>query len=115
MLVLKKGKARLFYSGSPVIYGGAVEKIVAPRAPETADPMLVVDANGKQVCWGVYNKVSMFCLRYNTDQVVMHQSCKLNHTMDNKVSGLPLTRRLYSPSRLDRITSHSLSPNSGSI
>ena len=62
-MILKAGKSRLFYEGAPTIYGGAVDRIVAAKCPETGEAMLVLDANMKQVCWGVYNSVSMFCLR----------------------------------------------------
>ena len=62
-MILKAGKSRLFYEGAPTIYGGAVDRIVAAKRPETGEAMLVLDANMKQVCWGVYNSVSMFCLR----------------------------------------------------
>jgi len=62
-MVLKPGKSRLFYEGAPTIYGGAVDRITAARQPESGEAMLVLDSNGKQVCWGVYNSVSMFCLR----------------------------------------------------
>jgi len=62
-MILKAGKSRLFYEGAPTIYGGAVDKVIAAKLPETGEAMLVLDANMKQVCWGVFNSVSMFCLR----------------------------------------------------
>lgn len=62
-LILKRGKARLFWEGAPTVYGGAVEKVIGRQAPKTGDPVVLVDANKQPLGWGVYNSDSMFCLR----------------------------------------------------
>lgn len=62
-VVLKKGKSQLFKDGSPMVYSGAVDRIVGRPPPITGDVVLVTDGTEKPIGWGLYNSVSMFCVR----------------------------------------------------
>lgn len=63
LVVLKQGKARLFEMGSPMVYGGAVECVVARPPPSAGDVVVVCDNRMTPIGWGVYNDVSMFRVR----------------------------------------------------
>lgn len=62
-VVLKKGKSQLFKDGSPMVYSGAVDRIVGRPPPITGDVVLVTDGTEKPIAWGLYNSISMFCVR----------------------------------------------------
>ncbi|XP_057819134.2 uncharacterized protein LOC131032203 isoform X2 [Cryptomeria japonica] len=62
-VVLKKGKAKVFQDGSPMVYSGAVDRIVGRPSPRTGDIVLVTNESEKPFAWGIYNSVSMFCVR----------------------------------------------------
>lgn len=62
-VVLKKGKTQLFRDGSPMVYSGAVDRILGRPPPVTGDVVLVADGTEKPIGWGLYNSVSMFCVR----------------------------------------------------
>lgn len=62
-VVLKKGKAQLFRDGHPMLYGGAVDRVVGRPPPELGDTVLVTDGAEQPIGWGVYNPVSMFRVR----------------------------------------------------
>ncbi|KAK9086108.1 hypothetical protein Sjap_026519 [Stephania japonica] len=62
-VVLKKGKTQLFRDGSPMVYSGAVDRIIGRPPPTTGDAVLVADGTEKPIGWGMYNSVSMFCVR----------------------------------------------------
>ncbi|KAJ6802171.1 uncharacterized protein M6B38_179190 [Iris pallida] len=62
-VVLKKGKTQLFKDGSPMVYSGAVDRIIGRPPPRTGDIVLVADGSEKAIGWGLYNSVSMFCVR----------------------------------------------------
>lgn len=62
-VVLKKGKTQLFKNGSPMVYSGAVDRILGRPPPRTGDIVLVADGTEKPIGWGLYNSVSMFCVR----------------------------------------------------
>jgi hypothetical protein len=61
VVVLAPGKARLFYEGNPVVFGGAVGAVFGEPAP--GDKVTVTDHRGKEVGWGVYNPDSMYRVR----------------------------------------------------
>ncbi|EFJ46677.1 hypothetical protein VOLCADRAFT_81786 [Volvox carteri f. nagariensis] len=63
LVVLKKDKARLFVSGNPMVYGGAVDCVIARPPPGIGEPVMVTDASRRPVGWGVYNPHSMFRVR----------------------------------------------------
>lgn len=62
-VVLKKGKSQLFKDGNPMVYSGAVDRIIGRPPPKTGDIVLVADGTEKPIGWGLYNSVSMFCVR----------------------------------------------------
>ena len=63
-VVLLKGKARLFWDGQPLVYGGAVADVSPPLpATTTGAPVLVADHTGRPLGWGVYNAHSMYRVR----------------------------------------------------
>ncbi len=62
-VILKKGKEFLFVHGSPIVYSGAIDRVVGRPPPETGDTVLVQDFREATIGWGVYNSVSMFRVR----------------------------------------------------
>lgn len=62
-VVLKKGKAQVFKDGNPMVYSGAVDRIIGRPPPKTGDVVLVADGSERTIGWGLYNSVSMFCVR----------------------------------------------------
>jgi len=62
-VVLKKGKTQLFKDGNPMVYSGAVDRIIGRPPPKTGDIVLVSDGTEKPIGWGLYNSVSMFSVR----------------------------------------------------
>ncbi|XP_017621134.1 uncharacterized protein LOC108465029 isoform X1 [Gossypium arboreum] len=62
-VILKKGKTQLFKDGSPMVYSGAIDRIIGRPPPKTGDIVLVADGTEKPIGWGLYNSVSMFCVR----------------------------------------------------
>lgn len=62
-VVLKKGKTQLFKDGNPMVYSGAVDRIIGRPPPKTGDVVVVADGTERCIGWGVYNSFSMFCVR----------------------------------------------------
>ncbi|PWZ24853.1 Ribosomal RNA large subunit methyltransferase I [Zea mays] len=62
-VILKKGKTQIFRDGSPMVYSGAVDRIIGRPPPKSGDIVLVADGTEKPIGWGLYNSVSMFCVR----------------------------------------------------
>jgi len=62
-VVLKRGKTQIFKDGNPMVYSGAVDRIIGRPPPKTGDVVLVADGTEKPIGWGFYNSVSMFCVR----------------------------------------------------
>ena len=62
-VVLKKGKTQLFKDGSPMVYSGAVDRIIGKPPLQTGDVVIVADGTENPSGWGLYNSVSMFCVR----------------------------------------------------
>ncbi|XP_055823050.1 uncharacterized protein LOC129891650 isoform X2 [Solanum dulcamara] len=62
-VVLKKGKTQLFKDGSPMVYSGAVDRVIGRPPPTTGDIVLVADGTEKPIGWGFYNSTSMFRVR----------------------------------------------------
>ncbi|CAM9932704.1 unnamed protein product, partial [Choristocarpus tenellus] len=60
-VIVARGKARLFWEGNPLVYGGAVAKVEG--SPKAGDIVDVVDSSGKFIAWGVYNPTSMYRVR----------------------------------------------------
>lgn len=64
-VVLKGGKSKLFTgeAPSPMVYSGAVDRVVGRPAPQAGDSVLVCDGAERAIGWGVYNPHSMFRVR----------------------------------------------------
>ncbi|XP_020575581.1 uncharacterized protein LOC110021439 [Phalaenopsis equestris] len=79
-VMLKKGKTQLFKDGSPMVYSGAVDRIIGRPPPKTGDVVLVADGSEKPIGWGLYNSASMFCVRLMQleDEVMRDSSCALD-------------------------------------
>ncbi|GFS36644.1 S-adenosyl-L-methionine-dependent methyltransferases superfamily protein [Actinidia rufa] len=79
-VVLKKGKTQLFKDGSPMVYSGAVDRIIGRPPPKTGDIVLVADGTEKPIGWGMYNSISMFCVRLMQleQEVARDPSCALD-------------------------------------
>ncbi|KAF7140132.1 hypothetical protein RHSIM_Rhsim06G0244000 [Rhododendron simsii] len=80
MVVLKKGKTQLFKDGSPMVYSGAVDRVIGRPPPKTGDIVLVADGTEKPIGWGLYNSTSMYCVRLMQleEEVVRDPSCALS-------------------------------------
>lgn len=63
MAVTKGGKARLFAQGHPLVFNGALDRIVGRPQPRTGDPIVLADGAERVLGWGVYNSVSMYRVR----------------------------------------------------
>lgn len=61
-MVLKRDKARLFKGGHPMVFSGAVDRVVG-KQPRKGDAVLVTDGAETALAWGVYNGSSMFRVR----------------------------------------------------
>ncbi|KAL0909368.1 hypothetical protein M5K25_020228 [Dendrobium thyrsiflorum] len=79
-VILKKGKTQLFKDGSPMVYSGAVDRIIGRPPPITGDVVLVADGSEKPIGWGLYNSTSMFCVRLMQleDEAIRDASCALD-------------------------------------
>ncbi|KAI4333266.1 hypothetical protein L6164_018098 [Bauhinia variegata] len=102
-VVLKKGKTQLFKDGNPMVYSGAVDRIIGRPPPRTGDVVLVADGTEKPIGWGLYNSVSMFCVRLMQleDEATREPSCALNieKLIETRIDGaVKLRRRLGLPS-----------------
>ena len=60
-VTIKRGKARLFRDGNPLVYGGAVERTTGDVS--RGDAVEVVDGAGNNIGWGFYNPDSMYRVR----------------------------------------------------
>jgi PUA-like domain len=60
-VTIAKGKARLFWDGNPLVFGGAVASVQGKPGP--CDIVEVKADTGKLMAWGVYNADSMFRVR----------------------------------------------------
>ncbi|KAG0471541.1 hypothetical protein HPP92_016087 [Vanilla planifolia] len=79
-VILKQGKAQLFKDGSPMVYSGAIDRIIGQPPPKTGDVVLVADGSEKPIGWGLYNSVSMFCVRLMQleEELIRDASCALD-------------------------------------
>ncbi|XP_077221429.1 S-adenosyl-L-methionine-dependent methyltransferases superfamily protein isoform X1 [Tasmannia lanceolata] len=102
-VVLKKGKTQLFRDGSPMVYSGAVDRIIGRPPPKTGDIVLVSDGSEKPIGWGLYNSVSMFCVRFMQleEEAARDPSCALNmdKLLETRIdAAIELRRNLGLPS-----------------
>ncbi|KAL6629936.1 hypothetical protein ACP70R_029701 [Stipagrostis hirtigluma subsp. patula] len=102
-VVLKKGKTQIFRDGSPMVYSGAVDRIIGRPPPKSGDIVLVADGTEKPIGWGVYNSVSMFCVRLMQleEEARRYPTCALNmeRLLEARISSaVDLRRSLGLPS-----------------
>ncbi|GKV06798.1 hypothetical protein SLEP1_g18639 [Rubroshorea leprosula] len=102
-VVLKKGKTQLFKDGNPMVYSGAVDRIIGRPPPKTGDIVLVADGTEKPIGWGLYNSVSMFCVRLMQleEEAARDPSCALNmeKLLETRIdAAIELRQRLGLPS-----------------
>nr|CAB3445778.1 unnamed protein product [Digitaria exilis] len=102
-VVLKKGKTQIFRDGSPMVYSGAVDRIIGRPPPKSGDIVLVADGTEKPIGWGLYNSVSMFCVRLMQleEEARRDPACALNmeRLLEARISSaVDLRRRLGLPS-----------------
>ena len=60
-VALARGKANMFLDGCPIVYAGAIEKIVG--SPKTGDWVCVTDHALAPICVGFYNETSSYAVR----------------------------------------------------
>ncbi|ESW05436.1 hypothetical protein PHAVU_011G179100 [Phaseolus vulgaris] len=102
-VVLKKGKTQIFKDGNPMVYSGAVDRIIGRPPPKTGDVVLVADGTEKPIGWGLYNSVSMFCVRLMQlqDEATSDSNCALNmeKLIETRIdAAVEVRRRLGLPS-----------------
>lgn len=61
VVVLEEGKGRLFKGGNPIIYGGAVSKVLG--SPKEGEFVAVTDHRGNLVGKGFFNSISQYRVR----------------------------------------------------
>ncbi|XP_045803079.1 ribosomal RNA large subunit methyltransferase I-like isoform X2 [Trifolium pratense] len=86
-----------------MVYSGAVDRIIGRPPPKTGDIVLVSDGTEKPIGWGLYNSVSMFCVRLMQleDEATSDSACVLNmeKLLETRIdSAVELRRRLGLPS-----------------
>ncbi|KAM0948702.1 putative 23S rRNA (cytosine(1962)-C(5))-methyltransferase [Dioscorea sansibarensis] len=94
-VVLKKGKTQIFRDGSPMVYSGAVDRIIGRPPPKSGDIVLVADGLEKPIGWGLYNSVSMFCTAYRDLNCALDMEKLLETRFD---AAIELRRSLGLPS-----------------
>ncbi|XP_021864476.1 uncharacterized protein [Spinacia oleracea] len=102
-VVLKKGKTQLFKYGSPMVYSGAVDRIIGRPPPKTGEVVLVADGAEVPIGWGLYNSVSMFCVRLMQleEEASREPTCALNmeRLLEHRINAATdLRRQLGLPS-----------------
>lgn len=58
VVVLKGGRSKIFRGGAPVVYGGAVDAVVARPPPARGAVVAVADGDRRAFGWGFYNPES---------------------------------------------------------
>ena len=62
-VVLKRGKTAVFRNGHPMVYSGAVDRVIGKPQPQAGDCVLVTDSTEVPIGWGVFNPASWFRVR----------------------------------------------------
>ncbi|KAK8464327.1 hypothetical protein PHAVU_011G179100 [Phaseolus vulgaris] len=86
-----------------MVYSGAVDRIIGRPPPKTGDVVLVADGTEKPIGWGLYNSVSMFCVRLMQlqDEATSDSNCALNmeKLIETRIdAAVEVRRRLGLPS-----------------
>lgn len=96
-VVLKGGRSKLFSEGkSPIVYGGAIDRIVGRPAPVCGDAVLVCTGNEEPIGWGVFNPNSMYRVRIleTADELGEREDLRTRDTKMFDIKGL-LERRIH--------------------
>ncbi|CAI9280237.1 unnamed protein product [Lactuca saligna] len=72
-VILKRGKTQLFRDGSPMVYIGAVDRIISRPPPKIGGFVLVADGAQNPIGWGLYNRLMQL-----EEEVLGDPSCALN-------------------------------------
>ena len=82
LVILKKDKARIVRSGTPMVYGDSVDCVVG-RAPAPGAVVIVADKARTPLAWGLYNDNSMYRVRVlQTAQDVHREDAQLIFDVD---------------------------------
>ena len=82
LVILKKDKARIVRSGTPMVYGDSVDCVVG-RAPAPGAVVIVADKARTPLAWGLYNDNSMYHVRVlQTAQDVHREDAQLIFDVD---------------------------------
>ncbi|KAK2972061.1 hypothetical protein RJ640_005081 [Escallonia rubra] len=80
-----------------MVYSGAVDRIIGRPPPKTGDVVLVADGTEKPIGWGLYNSVSMFCVRLmqQEEEASCDPSCALNveKLLETRISAATMLRK----------------------
>jgi 23S rRNA G2069 N7-methylase RlmK/C1962 C5-methylase RlmI len=72
---VKRGKARLFQDGNPIVFSSAIEKTSSDPAPVAGEEVLVTDHKGTLIGKGAYNPYSLYRVRMlalQTEKDIFH-------------------------------------------
>lgn len=100
IVVLEKGKARLFQDGNPLIYGGAVKTVLGN--PQAGDDVLVQDHMGNTIGRGFFNPFSQYRVRMMARPWEPMFNSSLTDILSNRINSalaLRLTMNLISPDK----------------
>jgi len=97
-VVLKGGKARLFTgeNANPLVYNGAIDRVVGRPAPNVGDVVILTDGTGeKALGWGVFNPNSTYRVRIlvGADEEAFHNP-NLESLIDQRIAQAVQLRRL---------------------
>ncbi|KAH8501227.1 hypothetical protein H0E87_016156 [Populus deltoides] len=82
---IKKGKDETFQVWKSNVYSEAVNRINGRPPPKTGDFVLVADGTEKPIGWGLYNSVSMLCVRLMQLEEEATRNCLKQELMQQKV------------------------------
>ncbi|KAL0039616.1 hypothetical protein WJX77_003474 [Trebouxia sp. C0004] len=60
---LRGARIAVFRNGHPMVYSGAIDRVVGKPQPQAGDAVLVTDGSEAPIAWGVFNPTSMFRVR----------------------------------------------------
>ena len=89
-VVLKGGKAKLFSGDmkSPIVYGGAVDRVVGRPAPKDGDAVLLCNGNEEVLGWGVLNSNSTYRVRIlqTVDEIDVTKSINIDEILEGRIA-----------------------------
>lgn len=97
VVILEKGKARLFQDGNPLVYGGAIKKLEGN--PSSGDLVSVTDHMGNLIGKGVYNSNSTYRVRMFTRSYEQESNLDFDSLLKLRIEqALALRKRAGLPS-----------------